>query len=167
MLLATQLRHSRLPGSETLLAATCRWLANTRRRRRWLLTLAFAAPLTGCLASAAAQTGSSASQGRPFIPEKVTGGLCTTRVSPGYPAGTKAQEPATVVLRVVLSRSGTLTPMYEVSGPSELEFAAMNSVRLWKCKPYVRVNVPIDVVTEVRVRFIPGQPAGLITHGPE
>jgi len=134
------------------------------QRRSWLLTLAFAALLAGCLASTPAQTGSSASQGRPFIPEKMTSGLCTTRVSPGYPASTKTQEPATIVLRVVLSRSGALTPLYKISGPPDLELQAMNSVRLWKCKPYIRVNAPIDVITEMHVTFTPGQPAGFTIH---
>jgi hypothetical protein len=158
---------SHLLRSETLLPTTCSWLPNTRKRRSWLLILAFAAPLAGCLASAPAQTSSSASQGRPFIPEKVTGGLCTTRVSPGYPASTKTQEPNTVVLRVVLSRSGALTPLYKVSGPPELEFPAMNSVRLWKCKPYANAAGPLDVLTEVHVNFVPGRPPGFITHGSE
>jgi hypothetical protein len=68
---------------------------------------------------------------------------------------------------VVLSRSGRLTPLYRVLGPANLELQAMNAVRLWKCKPYTTAGSPLDVLTEVQVKFVPGQPAGFLTHGSE
>ena len=121
---------------------------------------------------APAQTSSSgATVGRLFVPGNVMDGNCTTRVSPRYPSGTANPRPATVTLRVVIGRSGSVSPMYRTSGPVELEAEAMNAVRLWTCKPYVRGKgldaVPIDVLTDLKVTFTPGQPPGTITQLPQ
>ncbi len=129
------------------------------------------AALALCLLSAWAAPGQASSpgaaQGRLFVPGSVMDSRCTTRVSPRYPSGTTNQQ-ATVTLRVVVGRSGSVSPMYRVSGPGELEAEAMNAVRLWKCTPYIRGSdsdaVPMDVQTDLPVSFVPGRPAGMVTH---
>jgi outer membrane biosynthesis protein TonB len=121
---------------------------------------------------APAQTSSSgATVGRLFVPGNVMDGNCTTRVSPRYPSGTANPKPATITLRVVIGKSGAVSPMYRISGPPELEAEAMDAVRLWTCKPYMRGKgpdaVPIDVLTDLKATFTPGQPPGTITHLPQ
>jgi outer membrane biosynthesis protein TonB len=118
---------------------------------------------------APAQTSSSgATVGRLFVPGNVMEGNCATRVSPRYPSGTANPKASAVTLRVVIGKSGSVSPMYRISGPSQLEAEAMDAVRLWTCKPYVRGKapdaVPIDVLTDLKVTFTPGQPPGTITQ---
>jgi protein TonB len=84
-------------------------------------------------------------------------------VSPNYPSGGD-QTKAAVVLRVMVSRTGHAFPIDLVSGPPSLGAEAMDAVRLWKYKPYMSANGPVDVVTQVLVDFVPGRPGGVITH---
>jgi len=100
-----------------------------------------------------------------FVPGSVMAGYCTTMVSPNYPSGIRGEtKPAVVVLRVTIRKSGTVSPIYAVSGPHELESAAMDAVRLWRYKPYIKNNEQVDVTTEIAVEFYPGRLGGIITH---
>jgi hypothetical protein len=40
----------------------------------------------------------------------------------------------------------------------------MNTVRLWRFKPFARDGEPLDVTTDVRVEFDPAKPGGVVTH---
>jgi outer membrane biosynthesis protein TonB len=107
----------------------------------------------------------SSSNGRPFVPESVMASHCTTMVSPRFPlAHVNDSNSVQVVLRVRISRSGAVFPITSVAGPHDFESAAMDAARLWKFKPYVKDNDPIEVVTEVQVDFTPGVPSGMISH---
>jgi TonB family protein len=95
-------------------------------------------------------------------PEKMA---CTTKVSPRFPQVAAAERaPATVVVRVLVSTSGNVTPLRAVSGQPVFQAEAMNAVRLWHFKPFFRDGEAIDVTTEVQVDFVPGRPAGMVTH---
>jgi hypothetical protein len=74
------------------------------------------------------------------------------------------KEPIEVVLRVLIKRTGVPSPLYLISGQQAFENEAMNAVRLRHYRPYMRDGDPIDVVTDVRINFIPGLPAGMVTH---
>jgi hypothetical protein len=106
--------------------------------------------------AAAAEIGNA-----PFIPEGR--GMCVRMVSPQYPAGVSvgAQE---VVLRVVIDKNGQVRPMYRISGRRDFELEAMNSVRMWQYRPIMRDQGPIAAATNVEVKFVPGVPAGFVTH---
>lgn len=92
-------------------------------------------------------------------------GRCITMVSPNYPQATGDAPAATsVIVRVVIWKSGSVSPLRAVSGPSALEAEAMSAVRLWRYKPFVRDGEPLDVTTDIRVDFDPAKPAGLVTH---
>jgi len=91
-------------------------------------------------------------------------GLCTKMVSPNYPPGFSAERSAVIVLRVTIQKTGNVVPISAVSGPHELEPAAMAAVRLWRYKPYVKNGEAVEVVTEIPVEFSPGRPGGMITH---
>jgi TonB family protein len=97
----------------------------------------------------------------PFIPEGR--GICVRMVSPQYPAGVAAgvQE---VVLRVVIDKNGQVRPLYRISGRRDFELEAMNAVRMWQYRPMMRDEQPIAAATNVEVKFVPGVPAGFVTH---
>ena len=117
-------------------------------------------------ATVVAQTGlatQGGESGKPLVAERVMEGRCIKMVSPRYPsnAATKGQE---VVLRVIIDRNGQAHPQYLVSGPPEFENEAMNAVRMWRYRPIMRDDQPIDTAANVRVKFAPGVPPGLISH---
>jgi protein TonB len=92
-------------------------------------------------------------------------GHCITMVSPTYPP-TAGDSPtaSTVVVRVVIWKSGSVSPMRAISGPTSLQDEAINTVRLWKYKPFARDGEPLDVTTDIRVDFDPAKPGGVVTH---
>ena len=112
----------------------------------------------------AMQSGTGASLGKLNVPAETMAGHCLTMVSPQYPQTAAPLKPSTVVVRVVISKFGTVSPVRVVSGDPSLETEAMNAVRLWRYKPFMRDDEPIDVTTDVRVDFDPAKPGGLVTH---
>jgi protein TonB len=86
-------------------------------------------------------------------------------VSPTYPQLTDDPPKATsVIVRVVIWKSGSVSPLRAISGPSALQDEAMNTVRLWRYRPFVRDGKPVDVTTDIRVEFDPAQPGGTVSH---
>ena len=85
-------------------------------------------------------------------------------VSPQYPQTGAPLKPSTVIVRVVISKSGTVSPVRVVSGEPSLETEAMNAVRLWRYKPFMRDDEPIDVSTDDPCRLRPGKAGGIVTH---
>lgn len=111
------------------------------------------------------ESAASAPMGRFQIAPKVMAGRCITQVSPRYPAGVLEESPSSaVVVRVVVWQSGRVTPVRMISGDPAFETEAMNAVRLWRYKPFVRDQTPMDVTTDVTVDFVLGKPAGMVTH---
>ena len=111
--------------------------------------------LVSCVASAMQDNG------KLTVAPNVMAGRCITMVSP-QPAGAAAV--SKVVVRVVVSASGKVMPVRVISGAPALEAEAMNAVRLWRYRPFLREDSPVDVVTDVTVTFEPGKPGGLISH---
>jgi protein TonB len=112
------------------------------------------------------ESGAGAPIGKLIVPAKVMAGYCVTMVSPTYPQQDSVQtaKRATVTVRVVIWKSGKVSPMRVISQQSPLNDEAMNVVRLWRYKPYSRAGVLVDVTTDVDVDFIPGKPGGIVTH---
>ena len=138
-----------------------------------------------------AQEGGLADAGRPEVPSSKV--QCLTMVSPRYPlvapgAGSGAGKdsgaapavpvtvpvavpvtvpvaaPVTVTLRVTISKAGAVLPVRLVAGDPAFAAEAMDAVRLWRYRPYVRDGEAIDVATDVKVEFVPGRPAGMVSH---
>jgi TonB family protein len=111
------------------------------------------------------ESGAGTPMGKPIVAPEVMEGHCITKVSPIYPQtdGTP-RNPATVVVRVVIWKSGSVSPVRFVSGDSALEAQATNAVRLWRYKPFVRDGEAMDVTTDIRVDFDPQTQGGLISH---
>lgn len=112
------------------------------------------------------QSGGGEAGGKLFVPGPTMAGQCTTMVTPRYPIGALAGKPesALLVLRVRISRMGNPSPLYLISGPPAFENEAMNAVRTWKYRPYLRDGEAVDVISDVGVTFTPGQAAGIVTH---
>jgi protein TonB len=87
-----------------------------------------------------------------------------TMVSPHFPLQAQAQGGQVVVLQVVVRHTGAVNPIHIVSGKPSLEAEAMDAVRLWRYRPYVEDGQPIDVMTNVKVDFVPGKQAGMVSH---
>lgn len=76
---------------------------------------------------------------------------------PLYPAGAKRVGVAgTVVIRVVIDIDGRVSNLSIVSGPPELQQAAMDAVRTWQYKPYLMNGEPVEVLMTIHVAFTLG-----------
>jgi TonB family protein len=111
------------------------------------------------------ESGAGAPLGKLNVSPGAMAGRCITMVSPTYPptAG-DSRTASTVVVRVVIWKSGDVSPMRAISGPASLQDEAMNTVRLWKYKPFARDGEPLDVTTDIRVDFDPAKPGGVVSH---
>jgi TonB family protein len=109
------------------------------------------------------ESGVVAPLGKLNVPAQVMASHCLTMVSPNYPQSDSPRA-TSVLVRVVIWKTGQVSPMRVVSGPPALGDAAMNAVRQWRYKPYVHDEEPVDVTTDVRVDFDPTKPGGFVTH---
>jgi TonB family protein len=122
-----------------------------------IMVPAFSSPLL--------QDGATAAPaGRRIVPASTMASFCLTMVSPNFPMQAQAQGAQVVVLKVVVRHTGAVNPIHIVSGNPSLEPEAMDAVRLWRYRPYTADGQPIDVMTTVRVDFIPGKLGGLVSH---
>ena len=77
------------------------------------------------------------------------------RVQPVYPVlARQARIQGTVVLRAVISREGAIEKLQVASGHPMLVQAAMDAVRQWRYRPYFLNNEPVEVDTQVTVKFV-------------
>lgn len=86
---------------------------------------------------------------------RIMEGSLIYKVQPSYPALAKATRvQGQVVLRAVISRTGTIESLQVVSGHPLLVRAAIDAVRQWRYRPYVLNGDPLEVETEVTVNFV-------------
>jgi protein TonB len=77
------------------------------------------------------------------------------RPQPAYPPMARAARvQGAVVLRAVISRSGTIENLQALSGHPLLIPAAIEAVRQWRYRPYILNGEPVEVETRVTVNFI-------------
>jgi TonB family protein len=111
------------------------------------------------------QDSGAAPLGKLNVPARMMANRCITMVSPAYPQSTEdSRTPSTVIVRVVIWKSGSVSPLQVISGRSALQAAAMDAVRSWKYKPFDRDGEPVDVTTDIAVDFDPAKPGGIVTH---
>ena len=81
-------------------------------------------------------------------------GVLLTRVNPIYPQEAKAQHiEGVVVVNAVIGKTGEITEATVVSGPEELQKAALDAVKQWTYRPYVKNGEPLEVETTIRLKF--------------
>ena len=74
--------------------------------------------------------------------------------TPQYPAIAKAARiQGTVVLQATISKTGTIENLRVLSGPPMLQQAALESVKTWRYKPYLLNGEPVEIETEITVKF--------------
>ncbi len=78
---------------------------------------------------------------------------------PAYPPVARRDDVAgTVVLAATIEKDGSVGNLSVVSGPPELEEAAIAAVRTWRYLPYVLDGEPVSVETQIKVAFHLGRP---------
>jgi len=87
-------------------------------------------------------------------PETVQNQYPLKRVAPTYPPlARQARIQGTVLLRIVISKSGDVTELSLISGHPLLAPAVIEAVREWKYRPCLRDGEAIEVETVVLVKF--------------
>jgi protein TonB len=77
------------------------------------------------------------------------------RVEPRYPViAQQVGIEGTVVIKALISRSGNIEHAAAESGQPLLVAAALAAVREWKYKPYYLNGEPVEVETEITVKFL-------------
>jgi protein TonB len=94
----------------------------------------------------------------PLIVSHWAEGNIVRQVQPKYPPLAQAAGiQGTVQLRAIVSKSGTIEDLKVVSGPAMLITAAVEAVKQWRYRPYMLNGEPIEVDTEITVRFVMAQ----------
>src|SRR5271165_4200238 len=87
----------------------------------------------------------------------VAQGLLVHQVKPAYPTlAVQARIQGTVVLQAVIAKDGTVQDLRVVSRHPLLVQAAMDAVKLWRYKPYLLNDQPVEVDTQINVNFTLG-----------
>lgn len=93
----------------------------------------------------------------PAPPGAVTPVQLIKQVTPAYPESAKAEKAAgQVVLRGVISVDGNVIGLTTISSDRpDLEEAARTAVQQWKYAPAKLNGVPVEVVTDITIKFRP------------
>lgn len=76
------------------------------------------------------------------------------KVQPVYPPLARAARiQGEVVLQAVISKEGAIENLQVVTGHPMLAGAAIDAVRQWRYRPYILNNDPVEVETQITVRF--------------
>jgi len=91
-------------------------------------------------------------------PARISGGVMAgnilTKVQPVYPQEAKdAGISGAVVLHAIIGKEGTVESLVVVSGPKELQGAALDAVKQWTYRPYLLNGEPTAVNTTITVNF--------------
>jgi protein TonB len=87
----------------------------------------------------------------------VAQGLLIHQVKPMYPPlAMQARIQGTVVLQAVIAKDGTVQDLRVVTGHPLLVQAALDAVQLWRYKPYLLNDQPVEVDTQINVNFTLG-----------
>jgi periplasmic protein TonB len=76
------------------------------------------------------------------------------KIQPVYPPlARQARIQGSVLLRAIISRTGTIENLNVISGHPMLVGAAIEAVRQWRYRPYILNDEPVEVETQVTVNF--------------
>ena len=101
-----------------------------------------------------AASAASAASAPVRVPAGVMARNVLTKVMPKYPPAAKeAKIQGAVVLHAIVSKEGVVENLTVLSGPSELQGSALDSVRQWTYKPYLLNGEAVDVETTVTVTY--------------
>jgi periplasmic protein TonB len=76
------------------------------------------------------------------------------KIQPVYPPlARQARIQGSVLLRAIISRTGTIENLNVISGHPMLVGAAIEAVRQWRYRPYILNDEPVEVEPQVTVNF--------------
>lgn len=88
------------------------------------------------------------------VSQGVSRGLLVKEVQPTYPAGAlQLRIEGAVELLATVSKNGDVSVVKTLSGDPQLARAAAEAVKKWKYKPYLLNGEPVEIQTQVTVRF--------------
>jgi periplasmic protein TonB len=88
------------------------------------------------------------------ISQGISQGLLVKRVQPNYPQNAlQAHIEGDVSLVATISKTGDITSVTVASGSALFTKAAVDAVREWKYKPYLLNGEPVEIQTDITVRF--------------
>jgi len=91
---------------------------------------------------------------RQFRPSSLLEGSLVRRVQPVYPYPAKmAHVQGTVVLSAIINKAGSIENLQVISGHPLLVGAAVDAVSQWRYRPYILNTEPIEVETQITVKF--------------
>jgi protein TonB len=84
----------------------------------------------------------------------VADGLKVHDVQPAYPQMARiAHIQGDVILQATISKTGAIENLHAVQGHPILIQAALDAVKQWKYKPYILNGEPVEVETQIVVKF--------------
>jgi len=88
------------------------------------------------------------------VSQGVSQGLLFKKVAPVYPpTAIRLRIEGTVELLATISKNGDITQVKVMSGDSQLSKAAADAVKQWKYKPYLLNGEPVEIQTQVTIKF--------------
>ena len=88
------------------------------------------------------------------VSQGVSTGLLIKKVAPTYPANAlRMQIEGNVELLATISKDGNITNIKVLTGDSQLAKAATDAVKQWKYKPYLLNGEPVEIQTQVTIKF--------------
>jgi protein TonB len=88
------------------------------------------------------------------LSQGVAQGLLIKQVRPTYPdAAHRLRLQGAVELLANISKDGDITNLKQLSGDRILGHSAMEAVKQWKYKPYLLNGEPVEIQTQVTVKF--------------
>jgi periplasmic protein TonB len=88
------------------------------------------------------------------VSQGVSRGLLVKEVQPTYPASAlDLRIEGAVELVATVSKNGDVSAVKTVSGDPQLAHAAVTAVKQWKYKPYLLNGEPVEIQTQVTVKF--------------
>jgi protein TonB len=88
------------------------------------------------------------------VSQGVSTGLLIKKVAPSYPPNAmRMQVEGNVELVATISKIGNISNIKVVSGDAQLTKAAVDAVKQWKYKPYLLNGEPVEIQTQVTIKF--------------
>jgi protein TonB len=88
------------------------------------------------------------------VSQGISRGLLVKQIPPAYPATALQRGTEGVVeLLATISKDGNISAVKTLSGDAQLSHAAVEAVKQWKYKPYLLNGEPVEIQTQITVKF--------------
>jgi protein TonB len=88
------------------------------------------------------------------VSQGVSQGLLIKKVPPSYPpSALRMRIEGNVELVATIAKTGEIAHVKVLSGDSQLTKAATDAVKQWKYKPYLLNGEPVEIQTQITVKF--------------